>query len=78
MKIERNTTLLIHLYILIYTFAILAFVLFVIDFLVSDVHNILLLVGLAQGVYLSAFAAFLINRYIVIKKDIEDVKKGIK
>ena len=75
MNEKRTATFLIHFAIISYIFFVVLFAFFAIDFLVYDIHNILLLVGFAQGIYLSAFAVFLINRYKIFKKDIEDVKK---
>jgi len=75
MNEKRTAAFLIYFAIISYLIFVAIFALFAIDFLMHDVHNFLLLVGFAQGVYLSAFAVFLINRYKVIKKDIEDIKR---
>jgi len=34
--------------------------------------------GFMAGIFLSAFAVFLFFEYKILKKDIKDVKKGIK
>jgi len=75
MNEKRTATFLIHFAIISYVFFVAIFALFVIEALAYAIHNILYMKGFIAGVFLSAFAVFLINRYKVIKKDIEDIKK---
>jgi len=76
MKTEKLATFFIHFVIILYIFSIAIFVLFAISALIYAVHDILYMKGLIAGVFLSAFAVFLFFEYKILKKDIEDVKRG--
>jgi len=78
MKTEQLATFLIYFAIISYIFFIAIFVLFTISALVYAIHNILYMKGFMAGIFLSAFAVFLFFEYKILKKDIKDVKKGIK
>ena len=78
MKTEKLATFFIHFVIILYIFSIAIFVLFAISALIYAVHDILYMKGLIAGVFLSAFAVLLFFEYKILKKDIEDVKRGIK
>ena len=78
MKTEQLATFLIYFAIISYIFFIAIFVLFAISALVYAIHNILYMKGFIAGIFLSAFAVLLFFEYKILKKDIEDVKKGIK
>ena len=78
MKTEQLATFLIYFTIISYISFIAIFIFFAISALVYTIHNILYMKGLIAGVFLSAFAVLLFFEYKILKKDIEDVKRGIK
>mgnify|MGYP001772506218 CR=1 FL=1 len=78
MKIEQLATFLTHFAIISYIFFVAIFILLAISALVYAIHNILYMKGFIAGLFLSAFAVFLFFEYKILKRDIEDVKKGIK